>query len=60
MNDLMAARDEMRGKYLNITARGTWVARRSYKDTEKIWSTRITPGLIFWTRRGKLSSAEAA
>ena len=60
MNNLMAARDEMRGKRLNITARGTWAARRSYKDTEKIWSTRITPGLIFWTRRGKLSSAEAA
>ncbi len=60
MNDLIAARDEMRGKKLNITARGTWAARRSYKDTEKIWSTRITPGLIFWTRRGKLSSTEAA
>ena len=60
MNDLMAARDEMRGKSLNITARGTWAARRIYKDTEKIWSTRITPGLIFWTRRGKLSSTEAA
>ena len=60
MNDLMAARNEMRGKSLNITARGTWAARRSYKDTEKIWSTRITPGLIFWTRRGKLSSTEAA
>lgn len=60
MNDLMAARAEMRGKNLNITARGTWAARRSYQDTEKIWSTRIKPGLVFWTRRGKLSSAEAA
>lgn len=60
MNDLIAARDEMRGKNLTITARGTWAARRSYQDTEKIWSTRITPGLVFWTRRGKLSSAEAA
>lgn len=59
MNDLIAARDEMRGKKLNITARGTWAARRSYKDTEKIWATRIKPGLIFWTRRGKLNSAEA-
>ena len=60
MTDLIAARNEMRGKKLSITARGTWAGRRSYKDTEKIWSTRITPGLIFWTRRGKLSSAEAA
>lgn len=60
MNDLIAARDEMRGKNLNVTARGTWAARRSYRDTEKIWSTRITPGLVFWTRRGKLSPNEAA
>lgn len=60
MNALITVRNEMRGKNLNITARGTWAARRSYKDTEKIWSTRITPGLVFWTRRGKLSSAEAA
>ncbi len=60
MNDLIAARDELRGKGLNITARGTWAARRSYRDTEKIWATRITPGLIFWTRRGKLSAPEAS
>ncbi len=60
MNALVAAREEIRAKNLNITARGTWAARRSYKDTEKIWSTRITPGLDFWTRRGKLNSAEAA
>ncbi len=47
MNDLMAARDEMRGKYLNITARGTWVARRSYKDTEKSGQRESRPDLSF-------------
>ena len=59
MNDLIAARDEIRSKSLNITARGTWAGRRSYRDTEKIWSTRITPGLAFWTQRGKLDQTTA-
>lgn len=59
MRALIAAREEMRGKSLNITARGTWAARRDYNDTVKIWLTRVNPGLVFWARRGKINSAEA-
>jgi hypothetical protein len=60
MRALIAARNEMRSKNLNVTARGTWAARRDYADTVKIWLTRVVPGLAFWTQRGKISPAEAA
>ncbi|KAA5542340.1 hypothetical protein [Adhaeribacter rhizoryzae] len=60
MNALLAAREEAVRKNLRITPRGTWAARRSYRDTEKIWSRRVVPGLAFWRRRGKLSAREAA
>ncbi len=59
MDSLLAARDKLRGKKLNLSVRGTWGGSRTYKDTEKIWATRITPGLIYWTARGKLSGQEA-
>jgi len=60
MNALLAARKEAAGKNLQITARGTWAARRTYRDTEKIWRRRVVPGLAFWQRRGKLSAVDAA
>ena len=60
MDALLAARDELRARRLDISARGTWGGRRDYADTRKIWLTRLAPGLRFWTRRGKLSAGEAA
>ena len=60
MQNLSAARDELRTKNLTLTARGTWAGKRDYRDTEKIWATRITPGLNYWTARGKLTPTEAA
>lgn len=60
MEALLAARDEARQKGFNFTAHGTWAARRDYNDTVKIWATRITPGLNYWTARGKISESEAA
>lgn len=59
MHALLAAQKEAAGKKLQITARGTWAARRSYRDTEKIWLRRVKPGLIYWTRRKKLNANEA-
>ena len=59
MRELLAARNEARQKNFGFTARGTWAARRDYRDTVKIWLTRVVPGLAFWTQKGKLSSAEA-
>ncbi|GGK64017.1 hypothetical protein GCM10011405_09970 [Rufibacter glacialis] len=60
MKALLAARQEAAQKNLRITPRGTWAARRSYRDTEKIWSRRVLPGLAHWQQRGKLSAQEAA
>ena len=57
---LIVARDELRAKNLTVTARGTWAARRDYEDTVEIWQTRVNPALNYWTRRGRLSAAEAA
>ncbi|ALJ00988.1 hypothetical protein DC20_20835 [Rufibacter tibetensis] len=60
MEALLAARSEATQRNLRITPRGTWAARRNYRDTEKIWSRRVIPGLAFWQRRGKLSARDAA
>ncbi|KAA3437941.1 hypothetical protein [Rufibacter hautae] len=60
MEALLAARTEAAKKNLRITPRGTRAARRTYRDTEKIWSSRILPGLDYWQRRKKLSAREAA
>jgi hypothetical protein len=60
MRALVAARTEARAKGFSFTVRGTWGARRDYRDTEKIWATRVTPGLNYWTQRGKLTANEAA
>ncbi|RNI30503.1 hypothetical protein [Rufibacter latericius] len=59
MNALLAARREAASKNLRITPRGKLAARRSYHDTEKIWSRRVIPGLAYWQRRGKLDAQEA-
>ena len=60
MRELLAARAEANARNFNFTARGTLAARRNYGDTVKIWLTRVGPGLIYWTQRGRLSEGEAA
>lgn len=59
MQALLAAREEAARKKMRITPRGTWAARRNYRDTEKIWRRRVVPGLAFWQGRRKLSAREA-
>lgn len=60
MAALILAREELRARGLTVTARGSWAARRDYDDTVEIWQTRVNPALDYWTRRGRLSQAEAA
>ena len=60
MEALIGAREELRARNLTVTARGTWAARRDYKDTEEIWRTRVLPALDYWTQRRRLSREEAA
>jgi hypothetical protein len=56
MDALLAAREEARRQGLDITPRGgTEAARRSYKDTLRLWDTRFLPALSHWSARGRLT-----
>lgn len=59
MNALKDAIKEARQKNLTITPRGADAARRSYFDTVKLWDSRVSPGLTYYARRGKISRPEA-
>jgi hypothetical protein len=60
MKELLKARDQALRAGLNITPRGgTEAARRSYTDTLRLWDTRFLPALDHWTRKRKLTSAQA-
>ncbi|MGB7924781.1 MAG: hypothetical protein WCF57_16180 [Pyrinomonadaceae bacterium] len=61
MDALLAARAEARKQGLDITPRGgTEAARRSYRDTLRLWDTRFLPALTHWTKRGRLTRDQAA
>ena len=60
MNALKEAVGEAAKNKLTITPRGNDAARRSYTETEELWESRVTPGLRYWTDKGKLDKNEAA
>jgi hypothetical protein len=59
MKALMEARDEARASKLDITARGTDAARRTYAETVKLWQSRVDPALTHWVKEGRLEQEEA-
>ncbi len=59
MTALMEARSEARQANLDITARGTDAARRSYSETVRLWQSRVEPGLTHWVQAGRLTQQEA-
>lgn len=60
MEALLEARKDAAKKGLNISPRGGSIAgSRSFEDTYRLWNSRFFPALAFWTKRGKISSAEA-
>ncbi len=60
MEALLKARDEAAKKGLRITPRGGAIAgSRSFADTYRLWNSRFSPALNYWTKRGKISRAEA-
>jgi hypothetical protein len=59
MQALLKAREEAKQQGLDITPRGTDAGRRSYSDTEKLWASRVNPGLEHWVKAGRLPAAEA-
>ncbi|HTK38301.1 MAG TPA: hypothetical protein VL325_07400 [Pyrinomonadaceae bacterium] len=44
---------------LTITTRGPDSAKRSYRQTEELWASRIEPALAHWVNEGRLSKDEA-
>ncbi|HWT01709.1 MAG TPA: hypothetical protein VN256_15790 [Pyrinomonadaceae bacterium] len=59
MKSLLAARAEARALRLDITPRGgAEAARRSYRDTLRLWNTRFLPALSYWGKRGRLSKEQ--
>jgi hypothetical protein len=61
MKALLAAREEARGRGLDITPRGgAEAARRSYDDTLRLWNSRFLPALSYWKGRGRLSAEQVA
>jgi hypothetical protein len=60
MKALLEARDEARQIKLDITPRGTDAARRTYTETEKLWQSRVNPGLTHWVEVGRLPREDAA
>jgi hypothetical protein len=59
MKALLEAREEARGRGLDITPRGgAEAARRSYDDTLRLWNSRFLPALKYWKGRGRLSAEQ--
>jgi hypothetical protein len=59
MEALIEARNEAVRKGLNLSPRGGSIAgSRSFEDTYKLWNSRFFPALSYWTKRGKISSAD--
>jgi hypothetical protein len=60
MTALLKARTVALEQGLEISPRdGAEAARRSYADTVRLWNSRFLPALEHWTRKEKLSEAEA-
>ena len=56
---LLAAAAEADTVGLSITPRGADSARRNYAGTVELWKSRVDPALVHWTRKGKLTQAQA-
>jgi len=44
---------------LTITPRGPDSAKRNYRQTEELWSSRVEPALVHWMSQNRLSQREA-
>ena len=60
MKALKEAIDEARKSRLSIGPRGSDSAQRGYKHTVDLWASRVNPGFIYWTGKGRVSNAEAS
>jgi len=59
MKKLKSAISDARKAGLSISPRGGDSARRGFQQTVSLWASRVNPGLVYWTGKGKISRAEA-
>ncbi|QYO67629.1 hypothetical protein [Leptolyngbya sp. 7M] len=59
MAALKKALDDARGQGKRITPRGSDAARRNYSGTVELWKSRVEPGLVHWTGKGRITKGEA-
>ncbi len=59
MTALKDAVTEARGSGLTISPRAADSSRRGYAQTVTLWASRVNPGLIYWTRKGRVTKADA-
>jgi hypothetical protein len=60
LNALLDAIADAKKQYLSIGPRSSDSSTRDYKHTVDLWASRVSPGLAFWTAKGKITKAEAA
>lgn len=58
MKALIEAQTEAHKKALSITPNGTTASTRSYRDTAKLWRSRVDPGLSFHLRQKHISQED--
>ncbi len=59
MTALLDARAEAKKNNLSISPRGADSARRGYDQTVSLWASRVNPGFVYWTGKGRVTAAEA-
>ncbi len=60
LKNLLAACTEAEDAGVRISPRGgSEAARRSYADTVRLWETRFSPAIDYWTEGGRVSAEQA-
>ncbi|MEJ7622988.1 MAG: hypothetical protein WKF34_03260 [Pyrinomonadaceae bacterium] len=59
MKKLKSAIADAKKAGLSISPRGADSARRGFQQTVSLWASRVNPGLVYWTGKGKISRKEA-
>jgi hypothetical protein len=60
MAALKKAIAEAKQSGLSITPRAADSAKRTYTDTVNLWTSRVNPGLDYWSGKGRITSADAS
>jgi len=59
MTALKAAIAQAAAENLSISPRGADSSRRTYSHTVTLWASRVNPGLVYWSGKGRVAKEEA-